>query len=108
MDEEKATPAIDKVIHERARLLILTHLAGKPASRIAFSELKDSLELTAGNLSIQLKNLEAAGYINIHKRIKNNKPETTVTLTPAGLTALMDYLTELERIIRSVKDAGRD
>lgn len=108
MDEEKATPAIDKVIHERVRLLILTHLAGKPASRIAFNELKDSLELTAGNLSIQLKNLEAAGYINIHKRIKNNKPETTVTLTPAGLTALMDYLTELERIIRSVKDAGRD
>lgn len=104
MDKEKSPFTIDKVIHERARLLILTYLAGRSESRVPFNELKDSLDLTAGNLSVQLRNLESAGYIAIHKRIKNNKPETTVSLTPEGLTSLQQYLAEMEQIIRSVRN----
>lgn len=103
MDNDKSGFAIDKVIHERARLLILTYLAGQPETRVPFNELRDELELTAGNLSVQLKNLESVGYIEIHKRIKNNKPETTVSLTSCGLDSLTAYLDEMEQIIRSVR-----
>lgn len=108
MDKDKGGFTIDKVIHERARLLILTYLAGQPESRVSFNELRDQLELTAGNLSVQLKNLETAGYVEIHKRIKDNKPETTVSLTPAGLDSLAAYLDEMEQIIRSVRGGGPD
>ncbi len=99
-------PAIDKVIHERVRLLILSYLAASEENKVPFVELKDNLALTAGNLSIQLRNLEEAGYIRIDKRIVGRKPATDVMLTPAGLKALHDYLAEMEQLIRRVKDAG--
>ncbi|MGE5586503.1 MAG: winged helix-turn-helix domain-containing protein [Bacillota bacterium] len=106
MGEDKGGFAIDKVIHERARLLVLTYLASQTRDRVLFNELKENLELTAGNLSVQLRNLEAAGYVQIHKRIKGNKPETSVSLTAKGYEALNSYLDQMERIIRSVKRPG--
>lgn len=108
MDKEKGTFAFDKVIHERVRLLILTYLAGKPDTTVSFNELKEGLELTAGNLSVQIRNLESAGYVTVHKQIRNRKPETTLSLTPDGLKSLMDYLDEMERIIRTVKGPNAD
>jgi len=95
--------AIDRVIHERARLLILSYLATQTKDRVLFNELKENLGLTAGNLSVQLRNLEAAGYVRIHKRIKGTRPETSVSLTAGGYEALRSYLDQMERIIRSVK-----
>ena len=108
MDRSKLNISFDKIIHERARLLILSYLASSTEKRIPFNEIKDSLELTAGNLSVQLKNLEEAGYIKIHKKIKDNKPETSVSLTPDGLEALMEYLQQMEGLISKVKTIRED
>lgn len=108
MDRSKLNISFDKIIHERARLLILSYLASNAEKRIPFNELKENLELTAGNLSVQLKNLEEAGYLKIHKKIKDNKPETSVSLTPDGLAALMDYLQQMEGLINKVKTTRED
>ncbi len=93
----------DKVIHERARLIILTYLASTTSPKVLFTELKNKLELTSGNLSVQLRNLEKVGYIIIDKRIVGNKPETTVRLTKAGLKNFSEYLSTMESIINLVK-----
>ncbi|MCR4402184.1 MAG: transcriptional regulator [Firmicutes bacterium] len=108
MSEDRGGFVIDKVIHERARLLILTYLASQTKDRVLFNELKEGLGLTGGNLSVQLRNLEAAGYVRIHKRIKGNKPETSVALTLAGYEALRSYVDQMERIIRSVRESRAD
>jgi DNA-binding MarR family transcriptional regulator len=88
--------------------LILSYLASSPEKKVPFNEIKDSLELTAGNLSVQLKNLEEAGYIKIYKKIKDNKPETSISLTADGVSALMDYLQQMESLIKKVKMARED
>ncbi len=103
---ERIQPSIDKVIHERARLLILSYLAAGEHRKVPFLELKEKLDLTAGNLSIQLRNLEEAGYLKIEKRIAGRKPATDVVLTPEGMKALNEYLSEMEKLIQSVKEAG--
>lgn len=96
---------IDKVIHERARLLILSYLASSNEKKIQFNELKENLSFTSGNLSVQLKNLEEVGYVKIHKKIKDNKPITSVSLTPEGLKALKEYLKVMEDLIRTVNSS---
>lgn len=93
----------DKVIHERARLLILIYLAGSNSQQVPFNELKENLELTSGNLSVQLTNLEQAGYIRIQKSFQNKKPVTNISLTPDGLTALKGYMLEMEGLINTFK-----
>jgi len=103
---DRVQPSIDKVIHERARLLILSYLAAGDQKKAPFLELKEKLALTAGNLSIQLRNLEEAGYVKIDKHIVGRKPVTDVKLTPAGMHALNEYLVEMEELIRRVKGAG--
>jgi DNA-binding MarR family transcriptional regulator len=103
---ERLQPSIDKVIHERARLLILSYLAAGEHKKVPFLELKEKLDLTAGNLSIQLRNLEKTGYVKIEKRIVGRKPATAVLLTPEGMKALTEYLSEMEKLIQSVKEAG--
>ncbi len=95
---------IDKTIHERARLVILTYLAGSNENKVSFNELKEKLEFTSGNLSVQLRNLEEARYIKINKKIKNRKPITNVSLTPEGLDALKEYIAQMEKIIKTVKN----
>lgn len=94
---------LDRVIHERARLVILTFLASSQDIEVGFTELRDKLGFTAGNLSIQLKTLEEAGLLSIEKRFRDNKPFTGVKLSPAGERALGDYLQELEVIVSSLK-----
>ncbi|KAB3533497.1 transcriptional regulator [Alkaliphilus pronyensis] len=101
---DKFAVDIDKVIHERARLLILSYLASNSGKKIQFNELKESLSFTSGNLSVQLKNLEEVKYIKIHKRIKDNKPQTSVSLTPEGLKALKEYLKVMEDLIKTVNN----
>ena len=101
-------PQLDKLIHERARLLILTHLASVEKSAAPFNELQEKLDLTAGNLSIQLKKLKTANYVKIKKTFKNNKPLTTVSITPQGMNALNDYLGEMEDLIRAIRNNEMD
>lgn len=93
----------NKIIHEPARLLILTFLVSSPEKERSFMELRDHLQMTAGNLSIQLKNLQDAGFINIMKRFDDGKPLTTVAITENGTNMLMDYFDEMEKLIISVK-----
>ena len=96
-------PELDRIIHERARLLILTHLASREQKEISFNELLDSLGLTSGNLSVQLRKLKEAGYVNIYKTFKDNKPYTTVSITPRGTEALTNYLDEMEGLIKALR-----
>lgn len=93
----------DKIVHERARLLILSYLASSDAKAVAFGELRDKLEFTAGNLSVQLKTLEDAGYIRITKEFRDNKPLTQASLTAKGSTALKRYVEQMNGLIRRLK-----
>ena len=96
-------PTLDKIIHERARLLILTHLASNEKREISFNELQEKLGFTSGNLSVQLKKLGQAEYVNIKKTFKDNKPYTTVSITVEGTMALNRYLDEMEGLIKALR-----
>lgn len=98
---------LDRVIHEPARLQIISYLATGGA-KVPFSELSEKLGLSAGNLSVQLKRLEEAGYLSIAKSFKDNRPLTSATLTRAGMEALKLYLLELEKMISHLKTTMPD
>jgi len=93
----------DRLIHEPARLQIVSYLAAR-GTYVAFTELKENLGLTAGNLSVQLKKLEEAGYVEIKKSFRERRPLTRVFLTRQGMTALRQYLAELEKMIERLKN----
>jgi hypothetical protein len=93
----------DKVIHERARLLILTYLASSDVKAVSFSAIRDALDFTAGNLSIQLKTLMEAGYIGITKEFRDNKPLTRASITARGGAALKRYISEMDSLIKGLR-----
>jgi DNA-binding HxlR family transcriptional regulator len=93
----------DRIIHERARLLILTYLASRDAGTVAFGELKNALDFTSGNLSVQLKTLAEAGYIAITKEFRDNKPLTQAGITQKGSAALKLYLEEMGNLIKRLR-----
>jgi DNA-binding MarR family transcriptional regulator len=95
--------ATDRIIHERARLLILSYLASSDARAVAFGEIRDKLEFTAGNLSVQLRTLEEAGYISITKEFKDNKPLTRASLTAKGSAALKLYVEQMDGLIKRLR-----
>jgi DNA-binding MarR family transcriptional regulator len=88
---------IDDVIHGRLRLGIMAYLAS--AEVADFTELKNRLEATQGNLSVQLRKLEDAGYVAIDKSFLNRKPLTRVRLTEAGRKAFKDYLDVIAKLV---------
>jgi DNA-binding transcriptional ArsR family regulator len=88
---------IDKLIHERARLGIMSSLAATGA--MTFSELKENLGMSDGNLSVHARVLEDAGYIRIEKQFVARKPQTTMSLTAKGTKAFKDYVEYLEKIV---------
>lgn len=96
---------LDRIVHERARLMILTHLASSTEAETGFTELKGSLAMSAGNLSVQLRTLEDAGYVGIEKRFRDKKPWTGVALTVEGRKAIEAYLKDLEVIVASLRGA---
>ncbi len=96
-------PGLNKIIHERARLLILTYLASNEKKEISFNELQESLKFSSGNLSVQLRKLQQADYVAIHKTFKENKPYTTVSITYQGSDALNRYVAAMEGIIKTLK-----
>ena len=96
-------PVLNKIIHERARLMILTYLASNERKEISFNELQQGLDFSSGNLSVQLRKLEQASYVDIQKTFKDNKPYTTISITHQGSGALSKYVAEMEGIIKTLK-----
>jgi len=106
LSSEKGRFPSDNIMGEETRLRIVTYLASSRQNRVSFSELKEELELTSGNLSVQLRRLEEAGYLAINKKFKGRKPLTQVSLTPSGMAALNQYIEELEKLLNRVKEAA--
>lgn len=101
-----ATPAaLDRLIHERIRLGIVSALAVHDA--LTFNELKSLMATTDGNLSVHARKLEDAGYIACTKSFAGRVPKTDYTLTTTGRAALERYLGHMEAIIRATKGQVR-
>ncbi len=98
---DDALPLLDKLIHERARMGIMSLLAG--GGEMSFSELRGDLGLTDGNLSVHLKTLQKAGYLAVTKTYRKRRPHTTCSLTPEGRTAFEAYIDQLEEIVRRAR-----
>lgn len=93
-----AYAGLDRLIHERARLSILTSLAAHPDG-LVFNDLKSLCSLTDGNLSRQLQTLGDAGLVEIWKGQRNRRPQTLVRLTPQGRKRFAEYLNVLESVL---------
>lgn len=91
--------SLDEVIHQKVRLGIMSALAAQAEADFRF--LKETLNVTDGNLSIHLTKLEEAGYIVSHKEFVRKKPHTTYTPTDRGREAFAGYLAALERIVHA-------
>src|SRR5260370_29915792 len=94
-----AYEGLDRVIHERARLSVLTSLVAHPKGLI-FGDLKQLCALTDGNLSRHLRVLQEAGLVAIEKGYDHNRPQTVVRLTPDGRARYLEYLEVLEQVVR--------
>lgn len=98
---------LDRIIHERARLSVLTSLVSHPRG-LAFPDLKRLCGLTDGNLSRHLAVLQEADLVSLEKGYDQNRPQTLCRLTPSGRTRFLDYLGVLEQVVRdAAKAAGR-
>jgi DNA-binding MarR family transcriptional regulator len=106
MTSKKTTPeegrfayeGLDRVIHERARLSIMTSLAAHPKG-LLFNDLKDLCSLTDGNLSRHLQVLQEAKLVDVWKGSKNNRPQTLCQLTEDGRRRLLEYISVLESVV---------
>lgn len=94
---ESVAPSLDKVIHERLRLGIVSALAVN--DRLTFNELKQLLQASDGNVSVHARKLEDAGYVSCHKSFEGRVPKTEYKLTAAGRKALERYLSHMEALI---------
>jgi DNA-binding HxlR family transcriptional regulator len=93
---------LDRLIHERMRLAIVSALAVNES--LTFNELKRLLETTDGNLSVHARKLEEARYITCTKSFEGRLPRTEYRLSPAGRQALERYLDHMEALIRTMRD----
>ena len=101
-----AYEGLDRLMHEKARLGIMTSLYIKKEGH-NFNELKRLCSLTDGNLSRHISILKDAGLVKVVKSYENNKPVTCCELTSEGRARFIEYLSELEHVIRDVSAAGR-
>ena len=99
---EDGASELDRLIHERVRLGIVSALAVNPS--LSFNELKDMLGLTDGNLSVHARKLEDAGYLQCSKSFEGRMPRTEFRLTERGRSALLAYLNHMESLIQAVRD----
>ena len=89
---------LDRIIHEKGRMTIMSLLA---ASReLSFTEIRDTLGMTDGNLSVHIRTLQEAGYVGVTKTFQNRKPLTTCSLTRQGRKAFETYLNLLGEIVK--------
>jgi DNA-binding HxlR family transcriptional regulator len=101
--QKSAAPNLDRLIHERLRLGIISALAANES--LTFSDLKSLLETTDGNLSVHARKLEEAGYISCAKFFEGRLPKTEYKLTAAGRSALENYLSHMESLIKQMRNS---
>jgi len=101
--QKSAAPNLDRLIHERLRLGIISALAANPS--LTFSDLKSLMNTTDGNLSVHARKLEEAGYISCAKYFEGRLPKTEYKLTAAGRSALENYLNHMESLIKQMRNA---
>jgi DNA-binding MarR family transcriptional regulator len=94
-----AYEGLDRVIHERARLSVLTSLVTNPKG-LAFGDLKQLCALTDGNLNRHLRVLEKGKMVEIIKKHDRNRPLTVCRITPSGRARYVEYLSTLEQVVR--------
>jgi DNA-binding MarR family transcriptional regulator len=96
-----SAPTLDRLIHERVRLGIVSALAATPA--LTFNELKRLMRVTDGNLSVHARRLEEAGYVACEKSFVERVPQTVYRLTADGRRALERYLDHMEALIQAAR-----
>ena len=99
-----AYAGLDRVIHERARLSVLTSLAAHPKG-LRFGDLKQLCGLTDGNLSRHMQVLQTAGFVEVVKSFEHNRPQTFCRLTAEGRRRYIEYLAVLEKVVRDAASA---
>lgn len=100
-----AYAGLERVIHEKARLSILTSLAAHPQG-LLFNDLKDLCDLTDGNLSRQIQLLQEAGLVEVWKGFHKNRPRTLCRLTESGRKRFTEYIGVLEKVVSDAVVAG--
>lgn len=100
-----AYEGLQRVIHEKSRLSILSSLATHPEG-LLFNDLKTLCALTDGNLSRQLQLLQEAGFVEVWKGFKNKRPQTLCRLTPDGRRRFVEYIGTLENVVADAMSAG--
>ena len=88
---------LDPILHSQLRLSIVSILMSVDEANFSF--IKESTQATAGNISIQIKKLQEAGYIQVEKSFKNNYPNTTISITNKGIEAFETYVNNLKKYI---------
>jgi DNA-binding MarR family transcriptional regulator len=94
---------LDRLVHERIRLGIVSALAAQ--DRLSFADLKAILKTSDGNLSVHARKLENAGYIKVQKGFEDRKPKTEYSLTAKGRKALETYLNRMETLLNEAREA---
>ena len=92
---------LDRVIHEKGRLAIMSMLAASPD--LSFTELRDTLNMTDGNLTTHIRTLQESGYLAVSKSYDKGRPLTTCALTATGRKAFAGYIDLLEQILAQTK-----
>ena len=92
---------LDRIIHEKGRLGIMSLLAAAP--QLSFTEMRDTLNMTDGNITAHVRTLQEAGYIAVTKAFQGGRPLTTYAVTPAGRKAFTAYINLLEQIVQQTK-----
>ncbi len=92
---------LDRVIHEKGRLAIMSALAA--STELSFTELRDLLNMTDGNLTSHVRTLQEAGYVAVAKSFQDNRPLTTCSLTAKGRKTFAEYISLLEQIVQQTR-----
>lgn len=88
---------LDPLLHSQLRLAIISMLVS--SEKVEFTHIKDETKAAAGNISIQIKKLQEAGYINVEKTFKNNYPKTLLSITDKGVKAFESYVNDLKKYL---------
>jgi DNA-binding MarR family transcriptional regulator len=92
---------LNRVIHEKGRLAIMSMLAA--SAELSFTDMRDALGMTDGNLTTHIRALQQEGYVSVAKSYQNRRPLTTCSLTAGGRRAFAEYIDLLEKIVRQNK-----
>ena len=103
MAGKPASDELDRLVHERVRLGIVSALAAE--ERLSFGDLKAVLKTSDGNLSVHARKLENAGYIEVIKGFEDRKPKTEYSLTAKGRRALETYIDQMETLLGEAREA---